>query len=180
MEKITIIIIFIVIALVALITGIYIFIYNRLQKFVVRIHEAESEIDETIRKRHDLLISMEKIINDSTEVKENNFEDFKTNLMSSFDADRRLTKIKETFRKIKEDYPEALDNENYRNLLTELMIVEEKSDAAKSYYNKYTTSLNMLIHKFPSNIIARIHGIEERLYFDNKNMSDKDILDFKL
>lgn len=179
MEKITTII-FIVIALIALLVITYIIIYNRLQKFVVRIHEAEAQIDETLRKRYDLLHSMEKTINDATEVKENNFEDFKTNMTSSFDADRRLSKIKETFRKIREDYPDQLDSDTYRSLLTELKIVEEKSDAAKAYYNKYTTSLNMLIHKFPSNLIARIHGIEERLYFDNKNMNDKDILDFKL
>lgn len=179
MDKITIVILAII-AIAVLLVIAYILIYNKIQKYVVRIKEAEAEIDETIRKRFDLLESMEKEILAATTVKENNFEDFKTNMMSSFEADRKLSKIKETFRKIKEDFPENLDTENYRNLLVELKIVEEKSDAAKAYYNKYTTSLNMLIKKFPSNLISRIHGIDERLYFDNKNMSDKDILDFKL
>ena len=73
-----------------------------------------------------------------------------------------------------------LRNKSKENDKKYLKIIEEKSDAAKSYYNKYTTSLNLLIKKFPSNIIARIHGIEERFYFDNKNMNDNDILDFKL
>ncbi len=179
MDKITIIIL-ILIAVIALLVVAYIVIYNKLQKYIVRIQEAESEIDETIRKRHDLLLSMEKEIDSLTEIKENNFEDFASDKMSNFEADRKLSKIKETFRKIKEDFPDELDTENYRNLATELKIVEEKSDAAKAYYNKYTTSLNMLIKKFPSNLIARIHKIEEHLYFDNKNMNDKDILDFKL
>ncbi len=179
MDKIILIII-IILAIIGTLIFAYITMYNKLQKYIVRIQEAENEVDETIRKRHDLLLSMEKEINSNTEVKEDNFSDFKTDMMSNFDADRRLFKIKETFRKIKEDYPDKLDTDNYRNLLTELKIVEEKSDAAKSYYNKYTTSLNMLIKQFPSNIIARIHGIDERPYFDNKNMNDENILDFKL
>lgn len=179
MEKVTIII-FTVIAVAGILGIIYIAIYNRLQKYVIRIKEAESEIDETIRKRYDLLLSMEGVINSNTELGQDNFKDFESDKMSNFDADRKLSKIKETFRMIGADYPDKLNNEAFRNLLIEIKIIEEKSDAAKAYYNKYTTSLNMLIKKFPSNIVASICHIDERLYFDNKNMNDKDILDFKL
>lgn len=179
MEKI-VVVVFALVAVIAIFAIVYILIYNRLQKYKIRINEAESEIDETIRKRYDILLNIEKEINSNTDVKQDNFKAIEKDKMSSFDADRTLTKITETFKKIKEDYSDKLDTEAFRNLFTEIKIVEEKSDAAKSYYNKYTTSLNLLIKKFPSNIIARIHGIEERLYFDNKNMNDNDILDFKL
>lgn len=179
MEIITIIVL-ILIALAATLIAGYIFLYNKLQKCIVRINEAESEIDETLRKRFDLLTNMEKVINSSTELEQNNFKDFESDKMSNFEADRKMTKVTDTFKKIREDFPDKLDNDNFRNLSTELKIVIEKSDAAKVYYNKYTTSLNLLIKKFPSNIIARIHQIEERSYFDNKNMNDKDILDFKI
>lgn len=174
------IIILILVAIGGLFGISYIMLYNRIQKYIVRINEAESKIDEALRKRYDILVNMEQEINSSTELKENNFENFKSDTMSNFDADRKLTKIRETFKNIKADFNDKLDNEKVRNLSTELKIVEEKSDAAKAYYNKYTTSLNLLIKKFPSNIVARIHNIDERLYFDNKNMNDKDILDFKL
>lgn len=179
MEKITLIV-FTLVATAGILAILFIVIHNRLQKYVIRIKEAESEIDETLRKRYDLLMSMESIINSNTGLKQDNFKDFETDKMSTFDADRRLSKIKETFKKIKSDYQDDLDIENFRNLLTEIKIIEEKSDAAKSYYNKYTTSLNMMIKKFPSNIVASICHIEERFYFDNKNMNDNDILDFKL
>lgn len=179
METVTLIIITLVLAAGAVI-GAYIFIYNRLQKYLVRIKEAESEIDDTLRKRYDTLVSMEEVINASTELTQKNFEGFEKDKMSTYDVDRKLSKISEIFKKIKEDYRDNLDVENFRQLMTELKIIEEKNDAAKAYYNKYTTSLNMLINSFPSNIVARICGIEERNYFDNKNMNDKDILDFKL
>jgi len=179
MDKLTLTI-FALITMIGLIVIIYIIIYNKIQKHIIRIQEAENEIDETLRKRHDLLVNMEKEINSNVNMNQDNFKDFKSDYMSNFEADRRLTKITDTFYKIRDDFKDDLDTESFRKLCTEIKIIEEKSDAAKSYYNKYTTSLNTLIKNFPSNLIARIHKIDERMYFDNKNMNDSNILDFKL
>ena len=57
---------------------------------------------------------------------------------------------------------------------------DEILEAAKSFYNKYTTEINLLIKKFPTNIIAKFHKIKLRNYFDGKNMFDDEIKDFKL
>lgn len=178
----TIIILGILIAIIASLAIIYICIYNKLQKNLIRIQEAEAEIDETLRKRYDILVQIESYINSNIDLNQNNFKDFKKeNLqMSNFEVDRKLSKIVDTFNKIKLDYPDDLDTETYRTLMTSLKINEEKNEASKSYYNRYTTKLNMLVKKFPSNLIARIHNMEEHLYFDNKNMNDDDILDFKI
>ena len=48
------------------------------------------------------------------------------------------------------------------------------------YYNKHTSSLNNYIRKFPNNIIAKIHHVKVKPYFDGKDMTDNDIEDFKL
>ena len=179
--KLTIIIIMVVFALILILVGLYISIYNKLQKNLIRINEAEFEIDETLRKRYDILVQIEDIINDSTKLKQDNFKELKdkTKEISNFDFDRTLTKAANTFNKIWQDYPVELDKDEFRQLMTDLKINEERNEASKSYYNKYTTRLNELIKKFPSNIIARIHDMDERLYFDNKEMNDENILDFK-
>ncbi len=177
-----VIVILVVVALAAAITITYVLTYNKIQKYMIRINEAESQIDEALRKKYDILVSMENIINETLKLKQNNFSDLndKDVKISNFDMDRRLTKTVDLFKKIRSDYLEELDFEAFRTLLVDLKINEEKNDAAKKYYNKYTTQLNMLIKRFPSNIIAKIHSIKEHLYFDNKDMSDDDILDFKL
>jgi len=51
--------------------------------------------------------------------------------------------------------------------------------AAKSYYNKYTSELNDAIRQFPSNIVAKMHGMEIKPFFDGKNMQDDIVDDFK-
>lgn len=56
----------------------------------------------------------------------------------------------------------------------------EKLQAAKSYYNKYTSELNDSIRTFPSNIVSRLHRIDIKPFFDGKNMEDEIVDDFKL
>ena len=179
--KVVVIVIFIIIAILAILAGIYIYLYNKLQKNIIRVNEAESEIDDTLRKRYDILRDLEDIINDNTKVTQENFKDFDKEKIkvSSFDFDRKLTKVTSTFNKIWQDYPVELEKKEFRKLMTDLKINEEKNEASKAYYNKFTTELNTIVKKFPSNIIARIHKIEERDYFDGKNLHDKDLLDFK-
>lgn len=178
MDKIVLIILALI-AVFAILAAIYIFVYNRLQKYTVRIKEAESEVKETLKRRYELLMKIEEEINSATGLKQNNFKDFKFEEMTNFDIDRKLFKVMSTFEKIKDDYPDRLDTEPFRNLMIDIKIVDEKIVAAKAYYNKYTTSLNMMIKKFPSNIVARIHRIEEGEYFNNKNMNYQEIINFK-
>ena len=58
--------------------------------------------------------------------------------------------------------------------------LNERLEATKSFYNKYTSLLNKLIKKFPSNILAKIHHIEVQTYFDGKDLFDDKKEDFKL
>ena len=58
--------------------------------------------------------------------------------------------------------------------------IDEKLQAAKSYYNKYTSEMNDLIRAFPSNIVSRMHGFDVKTFFDGKNMQDEVVDDFKL
>ena len=82
--------------------------------------------------------------------------------------------------KINGDYDVLLSNIRFNNYLNDLNEINQKLEAAKSFYNKYTNLLNKTIKKFPSNIIAFIHHIKVQTFFDGKDMFDDDINDFKL
>ena len=81
---------------------------------------------------------------------------------------------------IKLDYPDLTGNKGFKEIISENKKVSEKLQAAKSYYNKYTSELNDLIRQFPSNVVARMHGIIIKPFFDGKNMEDEIFDDFKL
>ena len=85
---------------IVIFTGIivvtYIILYNNIQAFNIKINEAESIIDDLLRKKYDNLDNMKSIILKETDLPEQTFEVFekiKNVNISSFDLDRKLTEI---------------------------------------------------------------------------------------
>ena len=172
---------------IVIFTGIivvtYIILYNNIQAFNIKINEAESIIDDLLRNKYDNLDNMKSIILKETDLPEQTFEVFekiKNVNISSFDLDRKLTEIYSLINQIKLDYDKLDSNEDFSNYFEDVYEIDEKLEAAKSFYNKYTTLLNTAIKKFPSNVIASFHHIKAKAYFDGKDMFDEEIKDFKL
>lgn len=177
------IIILVAIIIIGFITINYIFNYNKLQEMNIKINEAENIIDNELRNKYDLIMRSSSIINkllkkEVTYFKE--LEELKNKNISNFEMDRTITEGENLILKVKNDYASLNDNDVYNDLLNSLKNCDEMLLAAKSFYNKYTTEINLIIKKFPSNIIAKIHRIKTRNYFDGKNMFDDEIKDFKL
>jgi len=173
-----------IIIIISSILGIsYIIIYNKIQSNIIRINESESIIDESLRKRFDLIINAETIISENVKIELdafNEIKELKNKKVSNFDFDRKSTECINLVMQIKKDYSTLENNREFKDLVQELKDIEERLESAKCFYNKYTSNLNHLIRKFPSNIISRIHHIIEKKFFDNKDMADDLINDFKI
>lgn len=162
---------------------LYVYQYNKLQHSKTKIDQAECLIDEALRHRYDVLCSADTLVKNELKVKKSLFgelENLKQENISNFDLDRKLTEYVSILMKIKADYPELADKKSFKDILSDNKKADEKLQAAKSYYNKYTSELNDLIRTFPSNIVAKMHTIEIKPFFDGKNMQDAIIDDFKL
>ncbi len=161
----------------------YIVLYNKIQNNIIRINEAESIIDEALRERFDLVDQAANIIDQEIQIKPdifNEIKELKNKKSTNFDFDRKTTEGIGLIQQIKKDYSSLDNNKSFKEIMQNIRNSEEKVQAGKSFYNKYTSNLNLFIRKFPSNIIARIHGIKEKKYFDNKDMNDEIINDFKI
>ena len=62
--------------------------------------------------------------------------------ISNYDLDRKLTEYIGILEQIKLDYSDLANNKGFKELLSESKKINEKLQAAKSYYNKYTSELN--------------------------------------
>lgn len=172
-----------IIIFVGIVSIIYILYYNNLQAYKIKINEAEGIIDEYLRKKYDTLNILVEIILEETDIKDKIFDEMakiKNVNISSFDFERKLSELNLLIDKIKIDNEKLADNDNFNNNYEDIYKLNEKLEATKSYYNKYTSLLNKSIKKFPSNIIAFIHHIRVQSFFDGKDMFDNDIKDFKL
>ena len=158
-------------------------IYNKFQTFIIRMNEAEANIDSTLRKRFDLLNKSITIIKTATKVEENimeNIENLRSQKLSNFDFDRKLYDLNNEFNKYKELYPELKQNDTFVKIDIELGESEAEIVAFRKYYNDIVTDYNKLIHKFPSNLVALICRYGHKNYFDGKDMTDDDTEDFKV
>lgn len=172
-----------IIVLSVVITLIYVLIYNNLQAYKIKINEAESIIDNLLRKKYDLLISIKNTIIETTDVKDKNFssiDNLKNINLSSFDFERKLTEFNLLIDQVKDDYSNLQNNEKFSNDYEDIYTLNERLEATKVFYNKYTSVLNKLIKKFPSNLIAKLHHMNTQTFFDGKDMFDDNIEDFKI
>lgn len=175
----------IIIAIILFIMIIYVIIvYNKFQQFIIRINEAEGQIDENLRKRFDLLNRSISIIKANVEIDEDFLEDIvklRSRKLSSFDLDRRLTSSMNEFYNINEQYSSQLSQiDSFRNLCIDLAITEEQLTSTKIYFNNVITQYNKLIRIFPSNVIGKLFKYSEKTFFDTKNMYDEIYNDFKI
>lgn len=173
----------IVVIAICLVLIWYVSIYNNYQNYIIRINEAESFIDTTLRKRFDLLNKSIDIIKNVTKTKKDvlaDIKDLKSVKLSNFELDRKLYEAINEFNGYKEANEELKNNEAF--LKVDLGLIESESEivAARKYYNDIITDYNKLVRSFPSNIIGKLAGYKVKNYFDGKDMNDEDTKDFKL
>jgi len=173
----------IILILICLLAIVYIFYYNKLQDFKLKVDEAEAILDESLRNKYDIILEIKTLIKKVARNNKINFKDIdelKNKELSNFDLDRKLDEYMNLINQVFNDYKSVNQNEELNNKLDDIARINEKITSAKAYYNKYISESNELVRKFPSNIVAKFHNIKIKNFFDNKDMNDEDINDFKL
>ena len=127
--------------------------YNNFQNYIIRINEAEANIDSILRKRFDLLNKSIDIIkahiNKDEEVLENIVK-LRSRKLSNFELDRQLYDSINEFNTYKENYPELKKSEVFTKTSIALNESEAEIVAFRKYYNDIITEYNKLVKSFPS------------------------------
>lgn len=161
----------------------YMVIYNKFQEYVIRINEAEVEIDSILRKRFDLLNKSISIIKANTDVKEDVLGlivKLRSRKLTNFELDRKLYEAINEFHDYREKYPELKESDNFIKIELGLTESEAEIIACRKYYNDIISDYNRLIRVFPNNIVAHFAKLKERNYFDERDRNDDILNDFKL
>ena len=162
---------------------IYIINYNKMQELKTKIEQAEGVIDDVLRERYDILLRADNIVKGTLKDDKEYFKDYislKNKNITNFELDRKLKEAFNTLQKFRDDYVELQTNKELKELLNLIKISDEKIAAITSFYNKNTNEINGYIRKFPSVVVAKIHKIKIRAFFDGKDMTDDIYDDFKL
>lgn len=150
--------------------------YNRFQDYIIRINEADLNIDSTLRKRFDLLNKSIGIIKETTKTEDNVLDiiiKLRSKKLSNFELDRSLYDAINEFHIIKDKYPELQTCKEF--LKIEINLIESESEIVglRKYYNDIITDYNKLIKSFPSNLIAIIKNYKIKEYFDGNSIENE-------
>ena len=172
--------IFIIILMILI---VFVSLYNKFQTYIIRINEVEADIDSTLRKRFDLLNRSINIINGNVKLEKEALEiivKLRSRKLSNFELDRILYDAINEFNSYKDEYPELNQIESFIKISSSLNESEIEIHALRKYYNDVITKYNELVRKIPSNVVANIFKYKFKNYFDNKDMTDEVVNDFKL
>lgn len=153
----------------------YINTFNKFQGYIIRINEAEANIDTTLRKRFDLLNKSIGIIKNNTE-KESVLEELsnlRSKKLTNFELDRKIYDAINEITSLKEEFKDLKKCEGFMKIELGINETEAEIVAARKYYNDTITDFNKLVKSFPSNIISKLCKFKPKTYFDGKNMEHK-------
>lgn len=165
-----------IITIICAITLVFTLTYNRIQDYIIRINEAEVNIDSVLRKRFDLLNKSINIIKTKTNTDDEVLDmvvKLRTRKLTNFELDRSLYDAINEFNTYKLKYDELANCEEYLKIEINLFESESEIVALRKYYNDIITDYNKLIKSFPSNLIALARNYPVKSYFDGNNLEEE-------
>ena len=133
-----------------------------------QITTAQSEIKIQEKRRADLIPNLVDC------VKEYDKHEYETLLAvveaRGTNSDSSANEIKTMINAVAEAYPELKSNENYKQLMNELSLTENKISQVRTNYNEWVSKYNTHVKKFPNRQILNFLGYEvaeyQKLTFD--------------
>ncbi len=67
---------------------------------------------------------------------------------------------------VSENYPDLKANQNFLELQAQLEGTENRIAVARNAFNEASKTYNMLVRRFPGNIVASMFGFDQKAYFE--------------
>ncbi len=161
-------------AILILVAAFIVYTYNRLIGLRNMADTNLSNIDTLLQKRFDLVPNLvntvkaymkhEREVLETITRARTEYQNAKT-LQENAGADDKASRGLKTLFAVAENYPDLKANQNFMMLQEELVGIENKIAYSRRRYNKTVMIFNMVIQKFPSNLVARLFNFNPREYF---------------
>ncbi|KKS93558.1 MAG: hypothetical protein A3H59_01395 [Candidatus Jacksonbacteria bacterium RIFCSPLOWO2_02_FULL_43_9] len=150
-------------------------VYNGLVRKRNRVHEAYSDIEVQLKRRHDLIPNVVETVKGYATHEQSVFEkvtEARANAIGAHSpqehaqAENMLTGALKSLFAVAEAYPELKANTNFIELQHELSDTENKVQASRRFYNNTVIDLKNALETFPTNLIAGMFGFKKEEFFD--------------
>ena len=156
--------ILIILAVIIVLAGVIVAMYNGLIRGRNRVDEAWSDINVQLKRRYDLIpnlvetvkgyaahekVTLENVVNARNRAM--SVQDGPSNAKG--EAENMLTGALKSVFALSEAYPDLKANQNFLELQRELTDTEDKIMASRRFYNGNVRDFNISLQVFPTNII---------------------------
>ena len=167
-------IIYIILAVVAIIIIWFVLSYNGFVTLTNRVKEALSDIDVQSKRRFDLIPNLVETVKGYAAHESGTLEkvtEMRTAVMNASTptdkakADDMLSGALKSLFAVSENYPNLKANENFLELQRQLEDTENKMQAARRFYNSVVQDLNTKLQSFPGNVVGNMFGFKQSDFF---------------
>ncbi len=167
-----------VVAVVIIIVALIVKAYNKLVDSREKVKNGWSQIDVQLRRRFDLIPNLVETVKGYAAHEKETLENvtmWRSRVSSAstteeaIDANAGLSGALGRLLVTMEKYPELKANQNFLKLQSELTDIENKISYSRQFYNDTVQKYNVLVKRFPSNIIASIFKFKEEKFFEVDN-----------
>ncbi len=166
----------VVIVLVVLLVGYLVLAYNGLVRKRNQVENAWSQIDVQLKRRIDLIPNLVETVKGYAAHERETLEAVITARNAAIaapdepvpqaEANNQLTAALNRLFALREDYPDLKANQNFLSLQEELTATEGRVAYARQFYNDSVLEYDNKLEQFPTVIIAKSFGFDEREYFE--------------
>ena len=165
----------IVLAVVALLVVGLILLYNRLVRLRNRVDNAWSQVDVQLRRRYDLIPNLVETVKGYAAHERETFEAVTAartraqaagTVQDQAQAENMLSQALGRLFAVAEAYPELQADENFRQLQDELATTENRIAVSRQVYNDTVLSYNNAIQTVPGVLVAGPFGFAKREFFE--------------
>lgn len=168
----------IVISLVLLIITIF---YNKFNFAIIKIEEAESNIDTLFEKKIELLERARQIVKKELKLKEfmDDIEFLSETTINHFEMNNSLRTLQNEFNKILDEHEKLYKSESLLSIIDELSSNDEAILGSTKFYNDNVVIFNQLVGSFPSSIVAVLWKYKKKDFYNNEKKEMYEILNEK-
>lgn len=169
------IVLWIILAVVAVLAIFVWATYNSLVTLRLRVDEAWSDITVQLKRRLDLIPNLVETVKGYAKHERGVFQEVteaRSNVLKAKGvketaaAEGQFEGALKNLFAVAESYPDLKASQNFVELQQELVDTEDKIQAARRFYNNGVRDLNTKIQMFPQNVVAAMFRFKERVFFE--------------
>lgn len=168
----------VIFAIILIVVVAWIVMYNALVRLGVKAEEAWSGITVQLKRRADLIPNLVEAVKGYAAHESGVFQSVtearasivnavdKNSIKETAAAENQFEQALKSLFAVSENYPDLRATENFQQLQAQLTDTEDKIQASRRFYNSNVRELNSKVKTVPSNIVAGVHAIKEREFYE--------------